>query len=113
MVRRLAHCAIGGLLIVGLVGCYVKGDAPAERPRGQQAGARDIGPKLFAQAGGAAPEAPAEPPSSVSLGEPIVIPKCRVTFTLNGRVDIPSQRDGVVSYFFTEVGDDEKDKYPP
>src|SRR5437867_3214490 len=110
MFRRFAHCVVGGLFVIGLVGCYAKGEAPGQ-PREQPREAREIGGLLFAQADPAAPVAAKEAPLSPAVGQPIVFPQSRVTFTLNGKVDVPSQRDAVVSYYATEVSDDEKDNY--
>src|SRR5438876_4496412 len=112
MFRRLAHCVVGGLLLASLVGCYAKGEAPDGKPPEQPGGSPKIGAKLFAQADRPAAVA-AEAPVTATLGAPIVIPKCRVNFTLEGKVDVPSQRDGVVSYYATELTAEDANDLPP
>ncbi len=111
MFRCLTYCVTGGLLIAGLVGCFAKGESPDPKPREQPGGSRQIGEKLFAQADRLAAVADPDAPLTAKLGAPIVIPQCSVNFTLENKVDLPSQRDAVVSYFATELTSE--DMVPP
>jgi len=78
-------------------------DAPKPAPR------QDIGARLYAQN-----SAPSPAPAPTRIGvvrDPIVISNARVDFI--DTEEVPSQRDGVLSYIGTPILAEDRGKYPP